>query len=395
MNNISTTRIFLAFVILLTLAGCDVIDGSSSTKVVPTVVLDSGGAPPAGESQGGEPAVHGGVTASGIVVPGEQARLVFMLSGRIESVEVAVGQQVQAGEVLAQLKGKEDLQAAITAADLALASVQKDLDDLKENVSGARTIALERIAAATKAVRDATYTLDNFTIPTEQASMDTNQALELTQTRLDAARAAFEPYRYYPSTNNTREDLLDDLNRAQADYNAAVKRLQYETALEVAQAELDDALADFETLSAGPDPAELSLAEKRVANAQAAADAARAQLDNLELRAPFDGAIARVNVHAGEWVTAGLVVIEMADLIHLRIETTDLSERDIPHIAIGQAVTVYVEALSQEITGKVSEIAPLAETLGGDVVYRTTIDLEEAPAGLRAGMSVEVAFGNQ
>ena len=40
-----------------------------------------------------------------------------------------------------------------------------------------------------------------------------------------------------------------------------------------------------------------------------------------------------------------------------------------------------------------SEIAPLADVLGGDVVYKVTIDLDQPPAGLRAGMSVEAQFG--
>jgi hypothetical protein len=37
-------------------------------------------------------------------------------------------------------------------------------------------------------------------------------------------------------------------------------------------------------------------------------------------------------------------------------------------------------------------ISPISTTLGGDVVYKTTIDLDEIPEGLRAGMSVDVAF---
>ena len=41
------------------------------------------------------------------------------------------------------------------------------------------------------------------------------------------------------------------------------------------------------------------------------------------------------------------------------------------------------------------EISALAETLGGDVVYKTTIDLEEIPVGMRAGMSVDVFFGGE
>ncbi len=36
------------------------------------------------------------------------------------------------------------------------------------------------------------------------------------------------------------------------------------------------------------------------------------------------------------------------------------------------------------------EIAPQANTIGGDVVYPVTIALDEQPPGLRWGMSVEV-----
>jgi hypothetical protein len=49
-----------------------------------------------------------------------------------------------------------------------------------------------------------------------------------------------------------------------------------------------------------------------------------------------------------------------------------------------------VEALSVEIGGQVLDIAPQANTVGGDVVYAVTIELDEQPPGLRWGMSVEV-----
>jgi hypothetical protein len=60
---------------------------------------------------------------------------------------------------------------------------------------------------------------------------------------------------------------------------------------------------------------------------------------------------------------------------------------------VGQPVTVFVKALNQNLTGHVSLIAPLADKLGGDVVYKVTIDLDSIPPELRAGMSVEVQFG--
>ena len=61
-------------------------------------------------------------------------------------------------------------------------------------------------------------------------------------------------------------------------------------------------------------------------------------------------------------------------------------------VKIGQAVTISVKALNQDLTGKVSVISPLADKLGGDVVYKVTITLDKLPSGLRPGMSVDVSF---
>jgi len=52
-----------------------------------------------------------------------------------------------------------------------------------------------------------------------------------------------------------------------------------------------------------------------------------------------------------------------------------------------------VEALNETINGKVKLIAPVSSTLGGDVICKTTIELDTPfPDGLRTGMSVEVQF---
>jgi DNA-directed RNA polymerase subunit H (RpoH/RPB5) len=72
------------------------------------------------------------------------------------------------------------------------------------------------------------------------------------------------------------------------------------------------------------------------------------------------------------------------------VETTDLSERDVARVAVGQPATVYVEGLGQDIQGRVVRIARRATTLGGDVVYKVVIELDQQPSGLRWGMSVDV-----
>ena len=118
----------------------------------------------------------------------------------------------------------------------------------------------------------------------------------------------------------------------------------------------------------------------------------REALDSIYLHAPIDGTAISVNVLPGETVLAGVPVITLADLSELRVETTDLSERDVAKVAVGQPVSVYIEALDMDVTGSVVRISPQANVIGGDVVYAVLIKLDEQPAGLRWGMTVEVTI---
>ncbi|MBK8417410.1 efflux RND transporter periplasmic adaptor subunit [Candidatus Villigracilis saccharophilus] len=131
-------------------------------------------------------------------------------------------------------------------------------------------------------------------------------------------------------------------------------------------------------------------AEAKAAQILAALDGAKANLVSGSLTAPFDGTIASVDVIAGELVQSGQVVLTLASLNDLQIETTDLSERDISRVKTGQSVNVYLEALDVTVTGKVILISPVSKTVGGDVVFPVTIKLDEQPEGLLWGMTAEV-----
>jgi multidrug resistance efflux pump len=126
--------------------------------------------------------------------------------------------------------------------------------------------------------------------------------------------------------------------------------------------------------------------------AKLAVQSAQANLDATRLVAPFAGEVASITVSTGDYISPGQVILVISDVTHLHVETTDLSERDVPLVKIGEAVTVSIKALKQAATGKVVAISPLADSLGGDVVYRVTISLDTLPASLRAGMSVDVQF---
>ena len=144
----------------------------------------------------------------------------------------------------------------------------------------------------------------------------------------------------------------------------------------------------FVSLSGPPELREM--ADDKVLQAQAALEIAQASLAQGTLAAPFDGTVVSVKVTPGELVQSGQVVIVIGNLGHLQIETTDLSEREIASVQIGQTATVRLKAFEQELSGKVIAIAPMGEKSNGDIVYKVTIELDEQPQGLMWGMSAEV-----
>ncbi len=381
----------ITFILLLAfMAACSALPGAAAPTPLPTVALNDSQPIPAS----GNPAsaAASGVTASGVAAPAETANLVFAGAGRVKAVNVTLGEPVQAGDVLAQLEGQESLEAAVSAAQFELALAQQALQDLNTAAEGRRVQAMQDIVTYEQAVRNAQYALDNFTVPSDQAGLDAVAGLDQAKQRLDAARAGFEPVKTRPSGDTLRQDRKDALDEAQAGYNTAVRRLKLVYDLEVAQTRLDQAQKDYATLRAGPDPDLQRLAEARRDNAETQVRAAQAALAYSILTAPFAGVVSAITVHPGEWVVPGQKVLALADVAHLRIETTDLSERDVPAVAVGQAVMVFIKALNVEAPGVVASIDPLAESLGGDVVYRAIITLEHIPEGLRPGMSVEVRF---
>lgn len=170
---------------------------------------------------------------------------------------------------------------------------------------------------------------------------------------------------------------------------------ELDTAIELATANRDVAFAQWEYQL---QPRRFQLPEDRVF-AKARLDQAEAQIEIAKLRlseatllSPMDATVVSLDVKPGESVDVAQVVITLATLDKLQVETRDLSERNITRVKVGQTATVYIEALKKDITGTVVAISPVWNTIGGDVVYKVTIALDEQPAGLLWGMSAEVTI---
>ncbi|MFZ5810123.1 MAG: HlyD family secretion protein [Chloroflexota bacterium] len=330
------------------------------------------------------------IRASGVIVPAQKANLSFAQNGQVESILVKEGDAVQAGAVIARLASVATLQAAVASAELEVVSAQQALDDLIANAPLAKANAYAAVANAFAEVREAQYQLYYFLSTSGSTNLDAIQYMELTQQELEQARQAFDTVKLKSETDPARRALKERLDTAESNNMAALRRLELESRLMGALARLEKAKQDYTRLSAGPDPKEMALAQARLKNAQAQLEMAKANLSQAELKAPFAGTITSLEISPAETVLAGSVVAVIGNLQEFRVETSDLSERDIGSVQIGQKAIVYVEALKKEISGKVVEIAPQANTLGGDVVYTVVIALDEQIPALRWGMSAEV-----
>ncbi len=138
----------------------------------------------------------------------------------------------------------------------------------------------------------------------------------------------------------------------------------------------------------------IDIANANVQKAQAGVEIAQANLAQGTIIAPQDGVVASIDVIPGEFVKANQAVITLATLDTLQVETTDLSERDIPSVHIGDSADISVDALNKNIPGKVIGISPIANIVGGDVLFKVTIAPDAQSAGLRWGMTAEVQIQN-
>ena len=331
------------------------------------------------------------VSATGEVVPAQWSSISMAVAGVVEEVLISETDKVEEGQTLILLKGTEDLQARISAAEFEVKSAQKVIDDLYENNDAALTGALQRISEQTIQMKASQYQLEKrFTLPQNQKDLEKMEALDVMKDIRDEVWARYEPYKNRLDTDAVKEKLQDELDEAESDYNSAVTRIQYENELEVAKNNLQQAREDFAMFSEGPDPAEVAFAEARLENANGSLAAAEAALDDLELVAPFSGTITEVNVHTNEWVNPGKGVILLADLDHLRIETIDLNEIDAARLMIGDRASVTFDAFPDlALGGTVIRIAQKSDS-GSSVNYKVIIQLDEIPDNLRWDMTAFV-----
>ena len=299
-------------------------------------------------------------SGSGTIVPASEITIGFQESGTLSEVLVSAGDKVQAGQVLARLQTnntEETIAASVAQAELAVLTAQQSLDKLNSSAATERATAMQEVATYAATVKDAQYQLDNYTISSGQEDMTAMEAMQATSEKLDQARAAFEPYKYVSSGNSTRQALKAQLDAAQGDYNSAIKRLEYEYELEVAKANLANAMQTYDSLKDGPAADDLAIAQAELANAQAQLASAKEEQVVVELAAPVDGTILSLDASVGESVGSS-AFITLADLSQPLLKV-NLDEADMNQVKAGYEAEVVFDALPDStFTGTVVSVNP-------------------------------------
>ncbi len=420
---------------------------------------------------------------------GSEAEEVLEASGTIEAVEITIaaeqggqiaelwfseGDQVQQGDQLFRIEDKlletqlrqtesslaiaqanydlvaaglteEQKQANTTAAQLEVTVAEQALDELYDKHDIALAQAQKAVAEAKQAIEDAERHLRNYNQSAPQADIDQAYAnMILARDKLDDAIEDFEEHANKPEDNLERAAYLSKKAQAQEEYDATVRlynnlvnngdELDIEEAqadLALAQAQLEQAEEDYETLQEGPDPDEVAMAEARLDNAQAQldfakaerptpeelavaeaeVDAAQANLDAVQVQvekmivsAPISGTVTTRTINVGEVIQPGLATMTISQLDQLTV-TVYIPENQYGRINLGDSAELKVDSFpAQRFDAVVTRIADQAEYTPRNVqtqeerqttVYAIELEVKDPEGKLKPGMPTDVVFSGE
>jgi HlyD family secretion protein len=246
-------------------------------------------------------------------------------------------------------------------------------------------------AAAQRAVADAEEGLRQAGLALEQAGQAEVTGIQSAEAQVRQAQADLAQTNA-PAKADAIAAAEADVARAQASL-ASLRGPQRAGQVGAAEAGVREAQANLEQLAAPTREVDLGAALARVELAEVALRQAERDLEKATLRAPFAGTVGELNLDLGEATSPGgaAAAIILADTSAWRVETTDLTERDVVRIAVGDPVTVTFEAIPDlSLPGTVLSIKPLGTDSFGDITYTVVVTPDSWDERLRWQMSATV-----
>ncbi|MCU0121677.1 HlyD family secretion protein [Pseudomonas sp. B2M1-30] len=265
---------------------------------------------------GGYFMLFGGATIStdNAYVRGDVTSLAAKVAGYVTTVEVRDNQQVQRGEVLFRIDD-QDYRARLAQAEANFKSAQARLSDV-----------------------DAQTQLQHAQIRQAEAERRSASA------QMNLASKTHERNRKLIVSNAVSQALVDETAAAQTRASAAV---------EAASATVEAQQQRIAVLLA-----QRGAALAAVAQAQAASDLARIDLDSTVVRAPVDGVVGNRQVRVGRFVTPGVALLDIVPVQDVWV-VANFKETQLEHINAGQRVRITVDGYPNDaLEGVVDSFAP-------------------------------------
>ena len=136
--------------------------------------------------------------------------------------------------------------------------------------------------------------------------------------------------------------------------------------------------------------AQVRTLESAIASAEARRKAAEARLEDLIVRAPFNGRLGTRSVSLGAYVTPGMRITTLDDLSQVRLDFA-VPENILAQLKIGQTVRAVSAAFGQRVfEGRVAVIDPRVDPVTRSV--RLTAEFPNPDEALKPGMFLSVAL---
>jgi membrane fusion protein, multidrug efflux system len=130
--------------------------------------------------------------------------------------------------------------------------------------------------------------------------------------------------------------------------------------------------------------------QAKVKALKAQMDVVRAQLNELELRAPFDGVLGVRQVSLGALLKPGDLVTTLDDIAIIKLDFS-ISESHLPTVAIGQRIKATSVAYPDELfEGKITSIASRVDPITRSIPIRANINNQNLK--LRPGMLMQIVL---
>ncbi|TYQ23955.1 efflux RND transporter periplasmic adaptor subunit [Pseudanabaena sp. UWO310] len=293
------------------------------------------------------------VSANGTVQPKQSVNVSPKTSGILKQLLVKEGDVVKAGQILAYMDDT-NLQGQLLQSQGNLAAAEANLQKV---IGGNR----------------------------QQATAQANAKLQDSQFALRLAE------------NDLRRN--QSLNR-----EGAISKQVFDTALTTrdrAQAQVKQDLEALDLSQAGAQQEDIDQARAQVMTAQGSLQVIQDSMDDMVLRAPFNGTIGRKFADPGAFVTpttSGSAVTSATSSSILSLASTNeivaqVAEANISQIRLGIEATIQVDAYSgKAFTGKVTQIATQSDVTQNVTSFQVKTSVPDPEGLLRSGMNVNVRF---